>query len=353
MTTSVTREERRALPWRDGEWRSLVAGAAGSPAELAAVAGLEGAAAGLLSAGAAEAAGNFPVRVPRRFLERMRPADPSDPLLRQVAPHPAELEEREGYSRDPLAERELSPLPGLLHKYEGRALLVVTAACPVHCRYCFRRHFPYGDHTLAGERLEAVLRYLGDDASIREVIWSGGDPLSLSDDSLAELESRLAEIPHLRRLRIHTRFPVVVPQRVDGKLLDWLAASRLRPVVVVHANHPREIGEDVRLALGALRRRGVVVLNQSVLLRGVNDSVDVLCELSEALFAAGALPYYLHLLDPVAGAAHFEVPEGRARELVAAAAARLPGYLVPRLVRETPGAPAKVHVPLRPPSDSG
>jgi EF-P beta-lysylation protein EpmB len=327
---------------RDRSWRAALALAVRDPGRLAAVLGLDGAAAASLAAdGAAEAARRFSVRVPLEMAARMRRGDPADPLLRQFAPAAEETAAVAGWGRDPLAEAAATPVPGLLHKYRGRVLLVLTGACPVHCRYCFRRHFPYGDHALGEEALAAALAYVRADASIHEVILSGGDPLSLSDEALAALEARLAAIPHLRRLRLHTRWPIAVPSRVDTALLDWLGRSRLRPVVVVHCNHAAEIDGDVRAALGALRARGIAVLNQSVLLRGVNDSADALCELSEALHDAGVVPYYLHLLDRVEGAAHFAVAEREARRLVREMADRLPGYLVPRLVREEAGGSAK------------
>jgi L-lysine 2,3-aminomutase len=318
-------------------WRAALADALRDPVELAAAVGL-----GLAGAvEVAEAARRFPVRVPRELAARMRRGDPRDPLLRQFAPSADETVAVAGFGRDPLAEAGASPVPGLLHKYRGRVLLIVSGACPVHCRYCFRRHFPYGDHALGADALEAALAYVRADPSIHEVILSGGDPLSLADDALATLEARLSAIPHLRRLRVHTRWPIVVPGRVGAALLDWLGGSRLRPVVVVHCNHAAEIDDAVRAALDTLRSCGITLLNQSVLLRGVNDSAETLCELSETLHAAGVLPYYLHLLDPVEGAAHFAVGEGDARRLLREVSARLPGYLVPKLAREESGRPAK------------
>ena len=312
------------------------------PRELADATGLAPATAALLdSADAREAARRFPLRVPRELVARMRRGDVNDPVLRQFAPSAEEIRPAAGWTVDPLAEAEASPVAGLLHKYRGRVLLIVTGACPVHCRYCFRRHFPYGEHALSDQALERAIDYVRADASIHEVILSGGDPLSLDDEALAALEAKLSAIPHLRRLRIHTRWPIAIPARVNAALLDWLGGSRLRPLIVVHANHPAEIDDGVVAALGSLRGRGLTVLNQSVLLRGVNDSADVLCALSESLDLAGVLPYYLHLLDPVEGAAHFAVGEVEARELVRSVAARLPGYLVPRLVREVAGEPGK------------
>jgi EF-P beta-lysylation protein EpmB len=320
-------------------WRSASARAVRDPEELAEALGLDGG--DLRGEGALEASRRFPVLVPRELLPRIRRADAADPLLRQFAPSAEETLELEGFVPDPLDESASSPLPGVLRKYRGRVLLLLTGACPVHCRYCFRRHFPYGDHALGPAALDAAIGYVRADPSIHEVILSGGDPLSLADDALAALEAELSAIMHLRRLRVHTRWPIVAPGRVTPALLEWLGGSRLRPVLVVHCNHPAEIDDEVRAALLALRAAGIIVLNQSVLLRGVNDSADALCALSEALHAAGVLPYYLHLLDPVAGAAHFAVGEREARRLLRDSTARLPGYLVPRLAREVPGRSAK------------
>lgn len=283
----------------------------------------------------------FRLRVPRAYVGRMRRGDPRDPLLRQVLPLGAELADIEGFVADPLGERDANRVPGLLHKYEGRALLVTTGACAVNCRYCFRREFPYDEQFAAG-RWRSAIEALTADRSIGEVILSGGDPLALSDSRLAELTSMLEPIAHLRRLRIHTRTPIVLPSRVDAGLMAWLARLRWPATIVVHANHPRELDASVTRALSRLRAAGATLLNQSVLLRDVNDDVDVLCELSTALFDAGVLPYYLHLLDRVRGTSHFEVAEPRARALVGGMARRLSGYLVPRLAREQQGAPAKL-----------
>ncbi len=295
--------------------------------------------------GAQAAARLFPLRVPHPYLRRIRHGDPRDPLLRQVLPLDDETVPTPGYQADPLQEAAAAIAPGLLQKYQGRALLIATGACAVHCRYCFRRHFPYGEHH-SGRHWEAALAQVRADDSLREVILSGGDPLSLGDEPLAELAAALAAIPHLRRLRIHTRLPIVVPERVNDALGGWLAHSPLRTVVVVHVNHPNEIDAAVRDSLRRMTDFGVTLLNQSVLLRGVNDDATTLISLSEALFDAGTLPYYLHALDPVAGAAHFAVPDPVAQGIHREITARLPGYLVPRLVRELPGAPAKLPIPL-------
>lgn len=283
----------------------------------------------------------FPLRVPRGYVARMRPGDPADPLLRQVLPLAEEDTLTTGFGKDPVGDLAALAGPGVLHKYHGRALVITTGACAIHCRYCFRRHFPYADAQGRNSDWAAVLDYLAQDESIEEVILSGGDPLALSDSRLATLTQGLDQIPHLQRLRIHTRLPIVLPERVDADLLAWLSMTRLKPVMVLHANHAQELDDSVSAALARLSHIGVCLLNQSVLLRGVNDSVVALRTLSEHLFACGVLPYYLHLMDRVQGAAHFEVQEAQARSLIQELGAQLPGYLLPRLVREQAGAAAK------------
>ncbi|HEX3134616.1 MAG TPA: EF-P beta-lysylation protein EpmB [Planctomycetota bacterium] len=322
-------------------WRRELAEAIRDPAELLRALDLP---MSLLPA-AERAAALFPVLAPRGFVARMRQGDVHDPLLRQVLPLGEETLSVPGFSADPLAETACGPRPGVLHKYHGRALLVTTGACAVHCRYCFRRHFAYDELPRGRRWWSDAVEYVRADVSLREVLLSGGDPLTLPDAQLAVLAEDFATIPHLERLRVHTRLPVVLPSRVDDQLLAWLTGTRLAPVVVIHANHPAEIADDVALACRRLRDAGVTVLNQSVLLRGINDDASVLAELSERLFRASVLPYYLHVLDHVAGAGHFLVDDMRARELHTALAARLPGYLVPRLVREEPGQSGKT--PLR------
>lgn len=298
---------------------------------------------------ARRAAARFSLRVPRSYVARMRRHDPADPLLRQVLPLGAELVETPGFVADPVGDLHAVAGPaGLLHKYHGRALLITTGACAIHCRYCFRREFPYEEQNASRGAFADALAAIRADASIAEVLLSGGDPLTLSDRRLGALLRGLESIPHVHRVRIHTRLPIVLPERIDaGFLATWNGLDRLQRVVVVHANHAQEIRDasDVRTALQQLRDSGTALFNQSVLLRGVNDSVDALADLSEALFELGVLPYYLHVLDPVRGAAHFDVPEAQARTLAAALALRLPGYLVPRLVREVRGAGAKVMLP--------
>ena len=324
-------------PLRPPRWQALWRDAISDPRELLDLLGLEAHAEALLAGGDT----GFPLRVPRGFVDRMRHGDPRDPLLLQVLPGPLERLAVPGYRRDPVGDLDARAATGVLHKYAGRALLIATGSCAVHCRSCFRRHFPDAEETAAAGRWRDALAHLAGDTSINEVILSGGDPLSLATARLVELGDALAQLPHVRRLRIHTRLPVVLPERVDTELLAWLARLPMQCVVVLHANHAREIDAGVAAACAGLRASGATVLNQSVLLRGINDDLDALCELSERLIAAQVMPYYLHQLDRVEGAAHFEVTDGDALALVEGMRARLPGYLVPRLVREVGGATSK------------
>ena len=318
-------------------WQQALREAVRDPRELLDLLGLDRLAPRLSD----EAMVQFPLRVPRGFVARMRRGDPRDPLLRQVLPLDDEMRPMPGFGLDAVGDGAAKTAPGVIQKYRGRALLVATGSCAIHCRYCFRRHFPYAEETAARDGWRDAVDLIRQDASIEEVLLSGGDPLSLSNGKLAELTGALAVIPHLRRLRIHSRLPIVVPERVDDGLMGWLSTLPWPVTLVVHANHANEFDGTVDAALGRLRAAGVHLLNQAVLLRGVNDSVDALAALSERGFAAGVLPYYLHQLDRVAGVAHFEVDDAHARALHAGLAARLSGYLVPRLVREIPGDTGK------------
>jgi EF-P beta-lysylation protein EpmB len=333
----ITANRAAAQPPR---WQQLWREAVTDPHELLALLGLSSQAAHLLP----QADTGFALRTPRGFVARMRPGDASDPLLLQVLPQAAELDEVPGFSRDAVGDLAAKAAHGVLHKYAGRALLIATGSCAVNCRYCFRRHFDYAGDTAGANRWLAAIEHVRQDSSIHELILSGGDPLSLSTAKLAELTTALRDIPHVRRLRIHTRLPVVLPERVDAEFTDWLAGLRLQRVIVLHVNHANEIDDSVRQACARLREAGASLLNQSVLLKGVNAHVDTLADLSEALMAAGVLPYYLHQLDRVQGAAHFEVDDATATQLVEALRQRLPGYLVPRLVREIAGEAAKTPV---------
>ncbi|HLT14341.1 MAG TPA: EF-P beta-lysylation protein EpmB [Marinobacter sp.] len=297
-------------------------------------------------AGAKSGHQQFPVRVPEPYIQRMQPGNPDDPLLRQVLPLADEGEDQTGFVRDPLEENTAIQAPGLIRKYKSRALLMVTGQCAINCRYCFRRHFPYQDHKLSPEDRRQVISSLAASPEINEVILSGGDPLSVNDRLLSQWADLLGTVPHLRRLRIHTRLPVVVPQRVCDELLAWLDRSRLQKVMVMHINHPAEIDHATRQAFRKLKEAGVTLLNQSVILKGVNDSSVTLSQLSETLFDAGVLPYYLHAFDPVAGAHHFNVSDSKAAEIVGEMLKTLPGFLVPRLVRELPGQDSKTPIPV-------
>jgi EF-P beta-lysylation protein EpmB len=285
---------------------------------------------------------SFPLRVPEPYVQKIRPHDPFDPLLLQIVPTAAEAQIVSGFVRDPLNEAGQTPRAGLIHKYAHRILVVVTGACAVHCRYCFRRHFPYADHRVAEGVWQQLDQYLIAHADINEVILSGGDPLSLKEAQLYPLVDVLQRHPQVTRVRIHSRLPVVVPQRVTPALLEWCCALARPVVLVLHVNHANEITDATFLdAMSRLRQQGITLLNQSVLLKGVNDRVDALVALSEALFAAGILPYYLHLLDKVEGSAHFDVSLPTAQSLFSQLLTQLPGYLMPKLVQEIAGAPSK------------
>lgn len=333
---------RTAPQWRTtARWQQELAQAVRDPDELIRLLELPPS----LRAAAQRAAQRFALRVPHAYVKRMQKANPADPLLRQVLPLGEECEDSEGFGTDPVGDLEAMVGDGILHKYRGRVLLTVTGACAVHCRYCFRRHFPYSAANPARDHWQQALDYLHRHEDVEEVILSGGDPLSLSDASLSALVTELETIAHIRRLRLHTRQPVVLPSRVDAHLVQWLAATRLQTVVVLHVNHPNELDAAVHDAVAELARHSGALLNQSVLLAGVNDDADTLVRLSQRLFDFGILPYYLHALDPVQGAAHFQVDEQRARRLHRQIRARLPGYLVPRLVRDIGGEASKTPLP--------
>ncbi|MFM2480784.1 EF-P beta-lysylation protein EpmB [Celerinatantimonas sp. YJH-8] len=288
----------------------------------------------------------FPMRVPRYFVELMQTGDPNDPLLRQVLPDQAEFLTTPGFSADPLEEQQ-SAIPGLLHKYQNRVLLVIRGGCAVNCRYCFRRHFPYQDNAPGSHGWQAAIDYIQAHSEINEVIFSGGDPLMANDHQLTKLIDALAAIPHLKRLRIHSRLPVVLPYRITPQLVQLLAHCRLKTILVTHINHPNEVSDTFKQYMAPLAEAGIWLLNQSVLLKGVNDDAQILAQLSEKLSECDIHPYYLHLLDRVQGSAHFEISHERAIAIMQALYPLLPGFLVPRLVRE------EAHKTSKTPQDLG
>ena len=286
----------------------------------------------------------FKTRVPRGFAERMQRENPRDPLLLQVLAVGDELQVRPDFVSDPLSELAVNSIPGLIHKYHGRVLLTVTGVCAVNCRYCFRRHFPYQDNNPGRSGWQPVMDYISKDNKIHEVILSGGDPLLATDALLKTLLDKIAAIPHITTLRIHTRIPIVLPERITDGLMELLETSRLKVVIVLHSNHPQELDASVEKACIQLRKAGCYLLNQSVLLAGVNDCAETLAALSRRLFLYGVLPYYLHLLDKVQGAAHFDVTLEDALRIFQQLQALLPGYLVPKLAREEAGKKQKTLV---------
>lgn len=289
---------------------------------------------------------HFRLRVPKAFVSKMRVGDLNDPLLKQVLPDAKEGVAVTGFVSDPLGEEGQNPIDGLLHKYESRVLLTLTGACAIHCRYCFRQHFDYQTNLPTIQKQTAILEYIQANPEINEVILSGGDPLSLSNRRLFDWLGKLEALPQLTTIRLHTRLPIVIPDRLDQPLIERLSQSRCQIVMVIHCNHPNEIDEATKLALKRTQAAGVTLLNQAVLLKGNNDSVEIQSSLSKHLFSSNVLPYYLHLLDKVAGAAHFDIDERQACELYWQLLAKLPGYLMPKLVKELPNRPFKVPVDI-------
>ena len=291
---------------------------------------------------AIRAAESFPVFAPASYVQQMRLGDPDDPLLRQVLPVDKEIHQVDGFSTDPVGDQPSKYRSGMIQKYRGRVLLITTGLCAIHCRYCFRRHYPYDEDPKSLAQWQPAISNIAGDPSVHEIIFSGGDPLSLSDSKLAELTQALNRIPHLKRLRIHTRFPIVIPDRVTNQLLDWLTDTHMQCYFVLHANHANELSNEVLRQVKRLREVGIALLNQAVLLRGVNDSLSALVDLCEKLSDHGILPYYLNQLDRVQGAAHFDVPIAKGKQLIEQLRGLLPGYAVPRYVQEIAGEPNKV-----------
>jgi len=326
-----------AISLKQDDWQKALARAIKTPETLAERLGLA-----LESLPTLKGAhGTFSIKVTDYWLGLIERGNPNDPLLRQILPDAAELIEVDGYIADPVDDDAAYRGHGVIQKYQGRALLITTGACAIHCRYCFRRHYPY-DENNSLKHLSDAIDLLANDASISEVILSGGDPLSLSDRRLSELFDKLDAIPHIKRIRLHTRTPVVLPQRITDSLIERLSNSNKTICVVLHANHPNEITQELAAGLAPIKHSGISLLNQSVLLKGINDSAAILSELSEKLFLVGVLPYYCHLLDPVQGAAHFDVEKLAAEQIEAELKAKLPGYLVPKFVREVPHASSKI-----------
>jgi L-lysine 2,3-aminomutase len=286
----------------------------------------------------------FPLRVPRGFVACMETGNPNDPLLRQILPLQAELEDYPGYTHDPVGDLNAVAAAGVIHKYQGRVLFIVTGGCAVHCRYCFRRNFPYQELQLSTQKTQQAIEFIAARPDISEIILSGGDPLLLNDEKLAHLFQQLANIPHLKRIRIHSRIPIVLPERITPALLNIFATSKQKLVLVIHANHRNELSHAVAAGCALLKQHNITLLNQSVLLKDVNDNAPALIQLSEQLFAIGVLPYYLHLLDKASGVGHFEIAENQALEIIQHMQRNLPGYLVPKLVKEVAGAAYKITI---------
>ncbi len=340
LTTTVCQDESQSKKQKIDAWQAELARAYRDPLKLLSDLKLSPE----QIPGGISSKNSFPLRVPRSYVARMQTGDPNDPLLLQVLSRQWEQEDRPGFQLDPVGDGPATASPGLLHKYQGRVLLITTGACPVHCRYCFRRHYPYSDSRPDNGDWSKAMDYIAADPSITEVILSGGDPLSLSNERLQTISDELAKIPHIQRLRLHTRMPIVLPERIDTGFKKWLRNLPWQTIVVTHCNHANELDEQVSNTLAELKAVGATLLNQSVLLKGVNDNVAALVKLSEALFKSGTLPYYLHLLDRVAGSAHFEVDEPIALSLINEIQRQLPGYLIPKLVREIAGKPHKIQL---------
>lgn len=335
---------RTALPCQSDDtelpkWQAALANAFREPAELLRYLNLPES----LLDGAIAGSESFPLRAPLSYCQRIEKGNASDPLLRQILPLDAELIQNENFNVDPVGDLAAIEVPGLLHKYHGRVLLMTTAACAVHCRYCFRRHFPYQESRSEKDWQEAV-DYIREHSDIHEVILSGGDPLSLSESKLKNLTDKLSTIPHIKTLRLHTRQPIVLPERITPAFLSWLDSLPWKVVMVLHCNHANEIDSSVEAILKQLQQQQITLLNQSVLLEGVNDDAETLINLSKKLFENNVMPYYLHQLDKVQGAAHFYVSAEKASLLINEIQQYLPGYLVPKLVEEKAGEKSKISV---------
>lgn len=322
--------------WQEESWQSALKNVITDPFQLCELLDIDPLQLDLSPASARQ----FPVKVPRSFVARMQVGDPKDPLLLQVLNQKAEESNPPGFVTDPLEEAEFNPLPGLIHKYKNRVLLTLSGACAIHCRYCFRRHFDYNANNPGSDGWLPVLRYLQSHSEIDEVIYSGGDPLSAPDRLLKSFTEQLHKTTRIKRLRVHSRMPVVIPQRITDECLEWLSIFE-NSILVTHINHPREIDQSLSEAIEKLKSVGVQLFNQAVLMRGINDDLETQMELHRKCFDSGIKPYYLHLMDPVEGAAHFDVPEEEAKKLYDRMRTELSGYMLPALSREIPGDTAK------------
>lgn len=286
----------------------------------------------------------FPLLVTNSFINRIQKMDINDPLLRQILPTTQELQNNNSFCADPLQEANFNKIPGLLHKYSSRVLIIVTKACAINCRYCFRKEFQYSANIASGKNLENIINYIAKDSSIIEVILSGGDPLIAPNNYLQHLISKLESIKHIETVRIHSRVPIILPCRLEPEFINILLKSRLNIVLVTHTNHPQEINQEVAEYFKLLQNTKITLLNQTVLLKNINDNAGVLAELSRKLFSIKILPYYLHILDKVNGTKHFAVKLSTAKKIYGELQSKLPGYLVPKLVTEKPGAKHKIMV---------
>lgn len=341
LMTTASAPAKQPIPVIDTDWRQQLRDAIRQPDELLRELGLEHSAD---FAALAKAHSLFRTLVPQAFLQRMQPGNTNDPLLRQVLPSPQEHQITAGFSSDPVADNAHSPVPGIIHKYHGRVLLITTGSCAVNCRYCFRREFNYADQQITGSRWQQCLNYIATNTDITEVIFSGGDPLIISTAKLQAMTNALQQLEHLKRLRLHTRLPIVIPDRVTPELIEWITALKLPLTLVLHINHANEIDSALAHRCQQLREAGCILLNQSVLLKDVNDNTASLVALSETLFNTGILPYYLNLLDRVNGAAHFLINDKTAKAIHVEMRQLLPGYLVPRLVRDDGSSISKLQM---------
>jgi len=290
---------------------------------------------------------NFKVKIPEYFKNKIDFNNPIDPLLLQVIPSELEAIETPGFNYNPLEESKYNPVPGLLHKYKTRVLIMLTTNCSINCRYCFRRHFDYKSNNIALKEFDKIIDYIKQNKNINEVIYSGGDPLLASDKYINNITQKIAQIPHIKYIRIHTRIPIVDPKRITQEFCDIFIPEKInnkKTILVTHCNHPDELDEHIKSKMDLLNKNNFTLLNQSVLLKNINDNSEILVNLSYKLFNCGIMPYYIHMLDPVQNAAHFQVDVNIAIKLMKQIKAELPGFLVPKLMQEKPGGNSKYQI---------